>query len=472
MHITPVILSGGSGTRVWPLSRASYPKQFLNLHGEHSLLQQTLTRLNGMEGIDAPIIIAGSEQRFLVAEQLHSLGGSKAQIVLEPVGRNTAPAVAVAALLAAAKHPDALILVLPSDHIVTNPAAFRSAVSKATHLARDNRLVTFGITPTSPNTGYGYIKQGAPIGEAGFEVEAFVEKPDTERAAGFLADGRFAWNSGMFLFKASVYLSELERLQPAMLRQAKLAVEKANVDLDFLRLDAEAFAACKSDSIDYAVMEQTDLAAVVPAGDFGWSDIGSWTALAEVSEVDEDGNTLLGDVVASDTQDCYVRAENRLVATIGVQDLVVVETKDAVLVVHKDAVQNVKDLVSHLNGAGREEGKFHCTVHRPWGSYEGLDEGERFQVKRIVVKPGGTLSLQMHYHRAEHWIVVRGTARVTCGDKTMLLSENQSTYIPLGEKHRLENPGRTPLELIEVQSGTYLGEDDIVRFDDAYGRTA
>ena len=468
--IIPVILSGGSGTRMWPLSRAAYPKQFLALNGEHSLLQQTALRVKGVANVAAPIIISNAEQRFLVAEQMRALKMAPSHIVLEPVGRNTAPAVAVAALLAAQFDPDALLLVLPSDHVIQHEDTFRDLVERATNIAADDYLVTFGVQPTSPHTGYGYIRRGTVLNQGGYAVDAFVEKPNAEKATEFLADGRYYWNSGMFLFKASVYLKELGRVQPAMLQQVELAVQQAREDLDFLRLDEAAFAASPAESIDYAVMEHTDRAAVIEAADLGWNDIGSWAALAEVAAQDEFGNNLLGDVLTEDVCGSYIRAESRMVAAVGVENLIIVETADAVLVADKGRAQDVKKIVDKLNALGRSETILHRRVFRPWGSYEGVDAGDRFQVKRIVVNPGATLSLQMHHHRAEHRIVVKGTAKVVNGEKEILLTENQSTYIPLGTVHRLENPGKVPLELIEVQSGSYLGEDDIVRFADQYGR--
>ena len=469
--LIPVILSGGSGTRMWPLSRAAFPKQFLALTGERSLLQQTALRVQGVADLAAPIIVSNAEQRFIVAEQMRALNIKPSSIVLEPVGRNTAPAVAVAALLALKTDPDATLLIWPSDHIILNEASFRKLVELAARVAAQDYLVTFGIKPTSAHTGYGYIRRGASLGDDAYAVDAFVEKPDAVKAEGFLVDGDYYWNSGMFVFKASVYLEELGATQPAMLEQARLAVANAKSDLDFLRLDEAAFSVCPSESIDYAVMEHTRRAAVVEAADLGWSDVGSWSALSEVVEHDEAGNTLLGDVLAEDVKNSYIRAESRMVAVIGVENLVIVETIDATLVTTKDRAQDVKKIVERLNREGRGESTFHRRVLRPWGSYEGIDSGARFQVKRIVVNPGASLSLQMHYHRAEHWIVVKGTAKVVNGGREILLAENQSTYIPLGETHRLENPGKVPLELIEVQSGSYLGEDDIVRFDDRYGRT-
>lgn len=472
MNLVPVILCGGSGTRMWPLSRAAYPKQYLALHGSQTLMQQTATRFDGLADAAAPIIITNNEQRFLVAEQMLSAGIQPQAILLEPVGRNTAPAVAVAAWQALQESADAVLLVLPSDHVIQHREAFQALVQQALPAAEAGQLVTFGIAPDSPHTGYGYIRCGQPLqGMDGlYSVSAFVEKPDLARAQQFLDEGSYYWNSGMFLFRADAYLSELQQLQPAIYQQSQQAFLHAHRDLDFVRLDVEAFAACPADSIDYAVMEKTAKAAVIPAVGLGWSDIGSWSALAEISQKDEQGNALQGDVLQYASQRCYIRSEGRLVAALGVQDLVVVETADAVLVAHKDHVQDVKKVVEHLTAAGRSEAIFHQRVNRPWGWYEGLATGERFQVKRIMVKPGSTLSLQLHHHRAEHWVVVKGTALITNGDNEMLLSENQSTYIPLGAVHRLSNPGRIPLEIVEVQSGSYLGEDDIVRLQDVYGR--
>lgn len=469
--LIPVILSGGSGTRMWPLSRSAYPKQFLPLVGEKTMLQQTALRVRDMPDMAAPIVISNAEQRFVVAEQLRAINVKPSSILLEPVGRNTAPAVAVAAIAALRMDPNAVLLVWPSDHVILDEDKLRRYVERAARLAKDDYLVTFGIKPESPHTGYGYIRRGKGLDEGTYEVDAFVEKPDLQTAEGFLADGGYYWNSGIFCLKASAYLEELGLRQPAILEQSRLAVEQAKEDLDFVRLDEAAFAVCPSESIDYAVMEHTSRAAVVEAADLGWSDVGSWSALSEVVERDASGNTCSGDVIVEGVSDCYIRAESRMVAAIGVENLVIVETADATLVTTKDRAQDVKKIVERLNAEGRGESVFHRRVLRPWGSYEGIDAGERFQVKRIVVNPGAALSLQMHYHRAEHWIVVKGTARVVNGDREILLGENQSTYIPLGERHRLENPGKVPLELIEVQSGSYLGEDDIVRFDDQYGRT-
>ena len=463
--LQPVLLSGGTGTRLWPLSREAYPKQFLPLAGEDTMVQATWRRVAPLAGA-APIVVANEEHRFLVAEQLRQIGAPTPAIVLEPVGRNTAPAIAAAALQALAAGDDPLLLVLPSDHVVRNEAGFRDAVSAACAAAEAGALVTFGIVPDAPETGFGYIQ--AETGEGVRRVLRFVEKPDAVTAQSYLDAGGYYWNSGMFLFRASRYLEELGKFQPGIVASVSAAFAAAKRDGDFIRLDKEAFAASPSDSIDYAVMEKTSDAKVLPV-DIGWNDVGSWSALWEVAERDDDGNAHRGDVIAVDSRNTYAYAQ-RLVALVGLDDVVVVETDDAVLVAHKDRVQEVKQVVAQLKESQRSQAVLHRKVYRPWGAYDSIDTGERFQVKRITVKPGGVLSLQMHHHRAEHWIVVSGTARVTRGEETLLLSENQSTYIPLGVTHRLENPGMVPLELIEVQSGSYLGEDDIVRFDDAYGR--
>ena len=471
--ILPVVLSGGAGTRLWPLSRELYPKQLLPLLGAQTMLQQTLARLDGMDEAGAPLVVCNEAHRFMVAEQLRELAVEPAAIILEPCGRNTAPAVAVAALQAVAGGEDPLLLVLPADHVIPRIAPFQAAVRTGERLARQGHLVTFGIVPDKPETGYGYIQAGARCpepGEDGFRVAAFVEKPDLATAQNYLAAGGYFWNSGMFLFRASSYLEELERHAPQMLAACRRAHAGMARDLDFCRLGGEEFAACPADSIDYAVMEKTDRAVVVPL-DAGWSDVGSWSALWEAEERNGEGNVLQGDVLVTDARNCYLHASSRLLATVGVEDLVVVETADAVLVAGRDRVQEVKGIVERLKRDGRGEALLHRRVNRPWGTYECIDAAERFQVKRIVVRPGATLSLQMHHHRAEHWVVVRGTARVSRGEEVLLLSENQSTYIPLGVRHRLENPGKIPLELIEIQSGSYLGEDDIVRFEDSYGRS-
>ena len=470
-RIHPVVMAGGSGTRLWPLSRQAYPKQLLPLAGEASMLQETLTRV-ATASFAEPILICNQDHRFIIAEQMREAGIEGGQIVLEPVGRNTAPAAAAGALIAQKTDPDALILLMASDHVIRNVDGFRAAVELAAKAAASGKLVTFGIKPDRPETGYGYIRAGAPLpGCAGcFAVERFVEKPDLKTAESYLAEGGYAWNSGMFLFSAKAYLTELRRLEPAMLAAVTEAVEKGASDLDFLRLDPKAFAGSPSQSIDYAVMEKTTLAATCPI-DVGWSDVGSWAALWDIGERDPAGNVVRGDVVTFDATNSYVRSEGPLTAVIGIDHAVVVATDDCVLVAAKDRVQDVKGVVDRLKQMGRKEHAEHPTVYRPWGSYRGIGEGSRFQVKRIVVKPGASLSLQMHHHRAEHWIVVSGTGRVTKGEETFLLYENQSTFIPMGMKHRLENPGHIPLELIEVQSGGYLGEDDIVRFDDRYRRS-
>ncbi len=467
LPIVPVILSGGSGTRLWPVSREAYPKQFLPLVGEDTMLQATWKRVAQIAGA-APIVVANQEHRFMAAEQLRECNVTPQALILEPIGRNTAPAIAIAALQAMANGDDALLLVLPSDHVVRDEKAFHEAVKQAAAAAQTGKLVTFGIVPTAPETGYGYIKAAA--GQGVRAVERFVEKPNLETAEQYVRSGEYFWNSGMFLFRASRYLAELEALQPAILAASRAALDKASRDSDFIRLDADAFAASPNDSIDYAVMEKTADAAVVPL-DAGWNDVGSWSALWEVSDKDDSGNACHGDVIAVDCRNSYAYG-SRLIAMVGLDDVVVVETDDAVFVGHKDRVQDVKEIVARIKRDGRSEAAAHRKVYRPWGAYDSIDNGARFQVKRITVKPGATLSLQMHHHRAEHWIVVSGTAEVTRGEEVILLTENQSTYIPLGVTHRLKNPGKLPLELIEVQSGSYLGEDDIVRFEDQYGRVA
>ncbi|MBI5658906.1 MAG: mannose-1-phosphate guanylyltransferase/mannose-6-phosphate isomerase [Nitrosomonadales bacterium] len=467
----PVILSGGSGSRLWPMSRAALPKQFLPLVSERTLFQETLLRLEGLPDMAAPLLVCNDEHRFLAAEQLRDIGIRPLSLILEPVGRNTAPAVAVAALAAQADDAGAILLVLPADHLIRNVPAFHAAIQTARQLAQQDRLVTFGITPTGPATGFGYIERGASLqtGERSYAVARFVEKPDLDTAMRFMASGNFFWNSGMFVFKAATYLSELQRYRPEICQAAQTAWQHSTHDLDFFRLDKKAFAACPSDSIDYAVMERTQSAAMV-AVEIGWSDIGSWSSLSDVSARDARGNALRGDVYTAETANSLIRAESRMVAAIGVQDLVIVETADAVLVMHKNFAQDVKQAVEYLKQAERTEHLIHRRVYRPWGYYEGIDAGDNFQAKRIMVKPGARLSLQMHRQRAEHWVVVSGKARVTRGEDLLVLYANQSTYIPLGVKHRLENIGDEPLYLIEVQSGSYLGEDDIVRFDDVYGR--
>jgi mannose-1-phosphate guanylyltransferase/mannose-6-phosphate isomerase len=465
--LQPVLLSGGSGTRLWPLSREGYPKQFLPLVGDDTMLQATWRRVADIAGA-APIVVANEDHRFLVAEQLRQVGAPKPDILLEPMGRNTAPAIALAALQAMHAGEDPLLLVLPSDHVVADADAFRDAVREAAAAAEAGALVTFGILPSAPETGFGYIEAEHAGSDGVRKVRRFVEKPDGATAQRYLDSGGYYWNSGMFLFRASVLLAELERFRPEIVAACRDAFAAANRDGDFIRVDREAFARCPSDSIDYAVMENTDAAMVLPV-DIGWNDIGSWSALWDVAARDEAGNAHHGDVIAVDSRNSYAYAR-RLVALVGVDDLVVVETDDAVLVARKDRVQQVKDVVSQLKAAQRTQAALHREVHRPWGSYDSIDVGDGFQVKRIKVKPGAALSLQSHDKRAEHWIVVRGTARVTRNNDVFELFANQSTYIPIGAKHRLENPGSEMLELIEVQSGAYLGEDDIVRYEDVYGR--
>ena len=477
--LVPVILCGGTGTRLWPLSRATYPKQYWPLAGggEHTLLQQTQLRLEGLPGLAPPLLVCNEEHRFIVAEQLRQIQVEPAAILLEPMGRNTAPAVAIAALQATARGEDPLLLVLAADHVIRDAAAFRHAVAAGLAAAEAGQLVTFGIVPTAPETGYGYIEAAEVLSTAAtggtlqpVPIARFVEKPDRATAEQFLATGRFTWNSGMFLFRASAMLAELERLAPEVVSACRAALEHDSADLDFLRLEREAFARCPSVAIDVAVMEKTDRGAVLPL-DAGWSDVGSWSALWETADQDASGNVLRGRVIHEDARNCYLRSEHRLVVGLGVEDLVVVETDDVVLVAHRDRAQDIKGIVGLLEKEGAPESKAHRRIYRPWGSYDGVTEGERWQVKKIIVNPGASLSLQMHHHRAEHWIVVKGTAVVEKNGVEELVGENQSTYIPLGARHRLTNPGKIPVEMIEVQSGTYLGEDDIVRFEDRYGRS-
>lgn len=470
----PVILSGGTGSRLWPVSRREYPKQFQALVGDRSMFLQTLERLP-KEGVEAPVVVANLEHRFIVAEQLAMAGIQPRRILLEPFGRNTAPAVALAALEILASGRDALMLVLPADHLIDDVERFHAALAQARLGAEQGRLVMFGIRPERPETGYGYIQAGDPV--EGWPtadlrmVNRFVEKPDLVSAERFLKDGNYYWNSGMFLFSAQTYLDELARWDPDMLDVCKLAHEGRTEDMGFLHVPAEVFAHCPDNSIDYAVMEKTQASALVPL-DARWSDVGSWSSLWDVLGKDDDGNVMIGDVCQQNSNRCFVRSDGRLVTLVGVEDLVVVDTKDAVMVSHRDKVQDVKRLVGHLDGEARSEIINHREVYRPWGSYDSIDLGSRFQVKHIAVKPGASLSLQKHHHRAEHWVVVKGTAEVTCDDRVFLLTENQSTYIPVGSVHRLANPGKIPLEIIEVQSGSYLGEDDIERFEDSYGRAA
>nr|WP_067515355.1 mannose-1-phosphate guanylyltransferase/mannose-6-phosphate isomerase [Endozoicomonas ascidiicola] len=470
--MVPVILSGGSGSRLWPQSRSLHPKQFLPLVNKRSMLQNTVARLEGFIEFAKPMLIANEEHRFLAAEQFRQMGIEASAIILEPVGRNTAPAVALAAIKALSDYKeDSILLVLAADHVINDEQAFRHAVESAVSAARDGKLVTFGIVPSHPETGYGYIKSRCQSEDSvqALAVEEFVEKPDQATAEQYLISGDYYWNSGMFMFKASRYLEELKQFRPDILAACEKAIAVEHPDLDFVRLDEAAFKACPCDSIDYAVMEKTQDAVVIPLA-AGWSDVGSWSSLWDVAEKDDLGNAISGDVILYDTQNTYVRSEKKLVATVGVHDLIITESDDAILVASKDQDQNVKKIVEQLKAAGRPEAKLHRKVYRPWGAYDSIDSGERYQVKRITVKPGAQLSLQKHHHRAEHWIVVKGTALVTNGDQEILLTENQSTYIPVGVIHRLANPGKLELELIEVQSGAYLGEDDIVRYEDSYGR--
>jgi mannose-1-phosphate guanylyltransferase/mannose-6-phosphate isomerase len=473
MSIIPVILCGGSGTRLWPLSRDSYPKQFLHLLEQQSLFQATLQRLHGITQ-ENPIAVTNEKHRFLVAEQLREIN-REAEILLEPIGRNTAPAIAAAALRALKTESSPMLLVLPSDHHIEQVEIFGRAVQTGAQAAQEGHLVTFGIVPTRAETGYGYIHaESNPLSlsqdeYAVYAVNGFKEKPDAQTAENYLTSGEYYWNSGMFLFRADRYIEELEKFAPDILASCQQAVEQGSDDLDFFRLDKDSFSNCPADSIDYAVMEKTDAACVVPL-DAGWNDVGAWSSLWDISPSDENSNVIFGDVIAHDSSHCHIHSESRLVSTLGVKNLVIVETSDAVLIADKDAAQNVKEIVNELKKAKRSEGSIHREVYRPWGKYDSVDASERFQVKRITVNPGATLSLQKHQHRAEHWVVVTGTAEVTCDDDIRILTENQSTFIPLGSIHRLRNPGKIPLELIEIQSGSYLGEDDIERYEDHYGR--
>jgi mannose-1-phosphate guanylyltransferase/mannose-6-phosphate isomerase len=472
--IQPVILSGGAGTRLWPLSRALYPKQFIRFPQvqPETFLAAALKRLGPGCGCAPPVVVCNNDHRFLVKDEAARAGVEPRAIVLEPMARNTAPAVAVAALLAERSDPEAILAVMPSDHVIRDERAFAAAVRKAGAIAAGGRLVLFGITPGVPHTGYGYIKRGAPLDgfDGAFAVAAFTEKPDRETAAGYLAQGGYDWNSGIFVLGARAFLGELERFEPAILAAAKGALAGARNDLGFLRLEAQAFASAPSISIDYAVMERTGLAAVVPM-DVGWSDVGSWSSLWELSSQDAAGNAVHGDALLEATSGCYVFSEKSLVATMGVSDLVIVDTPDALLVADRERAQDVGKLAARLKQAGRKEHESHVRNHRPWGYFETLNVGPRFQVKLLHVEPGGKLSMQMHHHRSEHWVVVHGTAKVTVGGEERLVHENQSVYIVATQWHRLENPGKTPLELIEVQIGSYLGEDDIVRSEDAYNRS-
>ena len=463
----PVVLSGGSGTRLWPLSRGQYPKQFLPLVSGNTMIQETLLRLDGISGLKAPIAVCNEDHRFMLAEQMREIGVKPAAIILEPVGKNTAPAVAMAAL--SAKSEDDILLILPADHVVGNRPAFHRAVVAARQLAEQDLLVTFGIVATEPETGYGYIKRGDTRHGEAYQVAAFVEKPDLQTAQRYLDSGEYFWNSGMFAFKAGCFLRELEKLNPQMLAICRAALQAAKPDLDFVRLDKEIFSTCPSDSIDYAVMEKTDKAVVISL-DAEWNDVGSWSALWDVTEKDAAGNAIKGDVLTVDTHNSFIHSTNKLVAVIGVDHLVVVETDDAVMIAAKDRVQDVKEVVDQLKKLKRSEASVHRKVYRPWGHYDLVDSGDRHQTKRIVVKPGAKLSVQKHHHRAEHWVVVKGTAWVDKDGAKVLVTENESIYIPLGVVHSLENPGVIPLEMVEVQSGSYLGEDDIVRYEDQYGR--
>ncbi|SFD75192.1 mannose-1-phosphate guanylyltransferase/mannose-6-phosphate isomerase [Pseudoalteromonas denitrificans] len=472
----PVIMAGGSGTRLWPLSRTNYPKQFLNLtHSDETMLQQTINRLNGLN-CGAPFIICNEEHRFVTAEQVLQLGVEHGGILLEPIGKNTAPTIALAALKAVKENSDATLLVLAADHVIHDKKAFQTSVKHAYEYTKNGKLVTFGIVANSPETGYGYIKRGAESGSKGlaYIVDSFIEKPDFKMANEYVTSGDYYWNSGLFMFKASRYLEELKKFRPDIYKACVKAMESQVTDMDFIRIDKQAFMACPEDSIDYAIMEplcneRLDSVVVVPM-DAGWNDVGSFDALWEVSNKDKNGNVLTGDVKVDNTQNTLIISEDKLVTTIGIEDLMIVNTKDTVLVAHKDKAQEIKTIVNELKTEKRAEVSNHREVYRPWGKYDCIDTGENFQVKRITVKPGERISLQKHLHRSEHWIVVSGTAKVTNGDKTFLVTENESTYIPLGQVHALENPGVLPLELIEVQTGSYLAEDDIVRFDDKYGR--
>lgn len=467
--ITPVVLSGGSGSRLWPSSRSMYPKQFLKLVSENTMLQDTVLRLNDLEDIMPPVIVANNDHRFLVAEQLKALGIHAGSIILEPVPRNTAPAIALAALTLSQER-DTIMLVLPSDHVIEDVASFKSSIELARTQCDNGKLVTFGIVPSGPETGYGYIKYGAELVNGVLEVAGFVEKPDRETAQGYLDQGCYSWNSGIFMFNATKYIEELERFAPDILDACKKALDGSTDDLDFTRISLEQFEKCRSDSIDYAVMEQTPDAVVVPL-DVGWNDIGSWSALWQQLDKDQSGNVLIGDVLVDGVSDSLVISDKKLIAGVGVEDIILVETDDAILLAKKDRVQDVKSVVNRLVKDDRPESRLHRKVYRPWGYYDSIENDEGFQVKRLVVNPGAQLSLQMHHHRAEHWVVVKGTAEVINGDEKLLLRVNESTYIPIGATHSLANPGKVLLELIEVQSGDYLGEDDIVRFEDIYGRT-
>jgi mannose-1-phosphate guanylyltransferase/mannose-6-phosphate isomerase len=477
-NLQPVILCGGSGTRLWPLSREQYPKQLLALSGDQTMLQATARRLDGSISLPAghvlpPIVVSNEEYRFITAEQLRQSGHAKLTIVLEPKGRNTAPALTLAALAATCAQDDPILVVMPADHVIEDLEAFRSAVIGAVCHAEAGKFVTFGIRPTRAETGYGYIRSATESTASAHEIVAFIEKPDALTAERYLESGEYFWNAGIFMMRASVWLRKLESMQPAILSACRAAFDARSQDRDFMRMGAEAFSACPADSIDYAVMEKLEAGegVVVPLA-AGWSDVGAWDALWQIGKKDDLGNVIRGDVMLVNTRDTLAISQSRLVACVGLENVVVVETPDAVLVAHRSGMQQVKDIVAQLKKQSRSEADAHRKIYRPWGYYDSIDAGSRFQVKRIVVNPGAALSLQMHHHRAEHWVVVKGTARVTRGDQAVLLSENESTFIPIGTHHRLENPGKVPLEIIEVQSGSYLGEDDIVRFDDTYGRAS
>ena len=470
MHYYPVILTGGAGSRLWPVSREFYPKPLLPIFGDKTLLQDTVTRLNSIGAVGNPVFVCNEEHRFLVAEQVRALGKDPEAILLEPKGRNTAPALTIAALYLVDKEADAMMVAMPADHVIPDQETFAAAVEQGGKLAEKGYLVTFGVVADKPETGYGYIRRGDEIEASGvFHVDRFVEKPDADTAQDYIDAGDYYWNAGIFLLRADRWLEEMEKYQPEMLKACQQAMDNSSRDSDFVRVDKQAFLSSPSDSIDYAVMEKTDRAAVVPLRT-DWSDVGSWSAVWEISEQDEAGNVSRGDVLTHETKNSLFMAENRCVAGVGLEDIIVVETADAVLVANKNRCQDVKSIVNQLKESDRDEHRFHRRVYRPWGDYEGIDNGTRYQVKRLTVKPGAQLSLQMHHHRAEHWVVVSGTAKVTRGDDVFILSENESTYIPIGTNHRLENPGSIPLEIIEVQSGSYLGEDDIVRFEDIYNR--
>lgn len=467
----PIILSGGGGTRLWPLSRSAHPKQFQRLCGPRTMLQETVLRLHSLAEAAAPLVVSNEEHRFLVAEQLREIGLDPLCQILEPVGRNTAPAVGTAALYLKAQNPNAVMIVLPADHVIRDVAAFQAAVLRGMRLAEAGHLVTFGIVPEGPETGYGYIQRGAVIGEGGaMEVAAFTEKPDRATAEDYVRSGAHFWNSGIFMFRPEIYLAELARLRPDIHTGCVAALAEAAPDSQFLHLGRAAFAACPAESIDYAVMEHTEVAVMVPLADIGWSDVGSWDALWAIAEKDEAGNLCSENVIALDTRDSFIRADTMLVATLGLDKVIVVQTADAVLVAARDKAQGIKDLVAQLKAQSRQEQETHLTVHRPWGWYKVIERGPCFQVKQLMIKPGQKISLQKHQHRAEHWVVVEGVAKVTRDRDTLYLTENQSTYIGVGVMHRLENTGDGPLKIIEVQSGSYLAEDDIVRFDDVYNR--